>query len=241
MAAENYSPQRNSLKQYGELAGNSQRAARLILCLLLALGCGLAAQAGEIHKAVIKGNLEKVTALLKDHPELLESKNNLQQTPLQVAVIHNQLEIAELLLANGADVNARDHNQQTPLILALPVYKHDKMMRLLLTMGADVNLEDKWSMSALAHAAIQGKVEDAKILIANDADINIVSGSTPLYFAVIGTHTEMVALLLASGADANQKVGGFTPMYYAKQENYNTGKISDPKIEELLKKYGGHE
>jgi ankyrin repeat protein len=224
----------NIAKRCGRIAGTQFRASRLSLCLFLVLGVSFSAQGGEIHKAVIKSNLNGVVALLKEHPDLLESKNNLGQTPLHVAIIHNQLEIAELLLANGADVNARDPHNQTPLILSLWVYNHDKMMRLLLAKGADVNLSDKWSMTALAYAAQQGQIDDAKILIANDANINFASGNTPLYFAVMATHTEMVDLLLASGADPNHKVGGYTPVHYSYQ-------TSDPKIEALIRKYGGHE
>ena len=80
----------------------------------------------------IKGDLDTVAALLKDHPELLESKDKNGYTPLHEAIGHNQLDIAELLLANGADVNARDGSMHTPLILAMWVYNHDKMVRLLL-------------------------------------------------------------------------------------------------------------
>jgi ankyrin repeat protein len=207
----------------------------------MALAASSSAWGAEIHKAVTKGNFNNVLALLKDHPGLIESRDNQGRTPLFVAVAHNQYEIAELLLANGADVNARDSQGHTPLIQTLWVYNHDKMLRLLLANGAGVNLSDKWSMTALAYAAQDGKVEDAKILIANDANINFVSGGTPLYLAVIHTHTEMVELLLANGADPNHKVGGISILRYANQDNYLTNQISDPKIEKLLKKYGAHE
>ena len=222
-------------------SGNLPCAGKLILSLVLMLGASFSAHGDEIHKAVIKGNLNRVVALLKDHPDMLESKNNLGLTPLFLAVMHNQLEIAELLLANDADVNARDGYMRTPLIQALWVNNHERMIRLLLSKGANVNLSDKWSMTALCYAAKQGQTEDANILIANDANINFVSGATPLYFAVIGTHKEMVELLLANGAVVNQEVGGFTPLNYAERENYLMNQISDPKIVALLKKYGGHE
>jgi len=200
-------------RRFGWSAGALSRAGRLIVCLALTLGAASAARGDEIHKAVIKGDLNKVVALLKDHPNLLENKDNLGRTPLYDAVCHNQLEIAELLLANGADVNARDGYQHTPLIQALWVNNHQKMMRLLLAKGADVDLEDKFKMTALAHAAKQGQLEDAKILLANDANVNVVSGLSPLYFAVVGTHTEMVEVLLANGADVNYKMGGFTAFH----------------------------
>jgi ankyrin repeat protein len=231
----------DSTGRFRRNAASSFHAGSLILCIFLALNTAVAAEGGEIHKAIVKGKLNRVVALLQDHPELIENLDNLGRTPLFVAVAHNQLEIAEVLLANGANVNARDGSGHTPLIQAMWVYNHDKMVRLLLAKGADVNLEDKWSMTALAYAVQQGQIEDAKILIANDGNINVISGKSPLYFAVIGTHTEMVELLLANGADANYKVGGFSLLHYAKQDNYLANEFSDPKIEALLKKYGGHD
>jgi ankyrin repeat protein len=215
-------------KRLGWSVGSLFRACGLVLCLVLTLGAKSAAPGDEIHKAVIKGDLARVVALLKEHPELAEDKNNMGQTPLYAAVAHNQLEIAELLLANGADVNTRDGYGHTPLMQALWVYNHDKMVRLLLANGADLNLEDKWRMTALAYAAKQGQLEDAKVLLANDANVNVVSGSSPLYFAVVGTHTEMVALLLANGADVNYRMGGFTVLHWANQDNYLMNQISDP-------------
>jgi len=213
----------------------------LILFLWLALGTGLWAKNGEIHKAVANGDLNKVVALLNSHPELVESRNSMGLTPLHVAVMHSQLEIAELLLANGADVNARDPRQKTPLILAMFTYNHDKMVRLLLAKGAGVNLTDGSSMTALAYAAQLGQVEDAKILIANDGNINFAQGTTPLVMAVTGGHREVVRLLLENGAEVNHKVGSRTALWYAEQSDELTHQFSDPKIVELIESYGGHE
>jgi ankyrin repeat protein len=242
LQARDDTARRYGYKRHGWKVGRHFRDGWFILCLLLALAGSFPAQGAEIHKAVVKGNLNKVAALLKDHPEQLESKNDLGRTPLHLAVIHNELEIAELLLANGADVNARDPDQHTPLIWTTWIFNHDKMMRLLLAKGADVNLSDRWGMTALAYAATLGQIDDAKLLIANDANMNeYVTGGTPLYFAVIETHTKMVELLLTNGADPNHKVYGWSLLHFAKQMNYVTHQISDPKIEELLKKYGGHE
>jgi ankyrin repeat protein len=221
-------------KRIGWSTASVSWACWVVLCLFLTLGAKSPAPGGEIQKAVFKGDFNRVVALLKDHPELVENKDSLGQTPLIVAVNHNKPEIMELLLANGADVNARDAKGHTPLILAMWVYNHDKMVRLLLAKGADVNLEDRWKMTALAYAVQEARIADAKILIANDANINVVSGSSPLFFAVFGMHREMVELLLENGADVNYRMGGWTALSWAKAG-------SDPKIEALLIKYGGHE
>lgn len=219
---------------------NRSNVGRFILCVFLVLSASLSAQGGEIHKAITKGDLKKVAALLNSHPELLESKDSLERTPVFLAVAKNQVEITALLLANGADVNARDGYGQVLLIQALSGFNHDKMVRLLLSKGAELNPPDQL-VSPLSYVAMNGQLEDAKILIANDANINFVSGMTPLYYAVTSNHREMVELLLANGADVNHKVGGFTILHYALIDNYQTHQFSDPKIVALIKKYGGHE
>lgn len=214
---------------------------RLILCVFLVLSASLSAQGSEIHTAVTKGNLNKVVMLLNSHPEQLESKDDLGRTPLYLAVAKNQVEIAALLLANGADVDASDALGHTPLIQAMWGLNHDKMVRLLLAKGASVNLCDNGNMTALAYAVKQGQLDDARILIANDANVNFESGMTPLYFAVIGHHREMVELLLANGADVNHRIGGRTVLRLAMIDDYLTHQFSDPKIVALIKQYGGHE
>jgi hypothetical protein len=219
---------------FGWSAGSLFRACGLLLSLLLMLGASLSARADQIHKAVFKGDLNRVVALLKDHPDLVEEKDSLGQTPLIVAVNHNKLEIAELLLANGANVNARDSHMHTPLMVALGIYNHDKMVRLLLAKGADVNLADDSGMTPIAYSVRQGQMEDVKVLLANDANVNVVTGSSPLNLAILAHRIEMVELLLANGADVNYKSRDLTPLRYAKLAD-------ETRIEALLKKYGGHE
>jgi cytohesin len=70
---------------------------------------------GEINDAARNGDLAKVKALLKDHPDLVSSTDDNGQTPLCSAAIGGHKDVAELLLANKADVNAKDDNGETPL------------------------------------------------------------------------------------------------------------------------------
>jgi len=80
---------------------------------------------GEINDAAKKGDLEKVKALLKDHPNLVSSTDDNGQTPLCSAAIGGQKDVAELLLANKADANAKDDNGETPLHAAAKAGKND--------------------------------------------------------------------------------------------------------------------
>ena len=77
---------------------------------------------GEIHDAAKAGDLEKVKALLKANPDLVNSKDTSRRydgyTPLHSAVEKRQNEMVELLLANKADVNANVSSVGSPLHLA---------------------------------------------------------------------------------------------------------------------------
>jgi ankyrin repeat protein len=62
----------------------------------------------EIHDAAESGDLAKVKALVKEHPDLVFSRDSDGATPLHLAADKGRRDVAELLLANKADVNARD-------------------------------------------------------------------------------------------------------------------------------------
>src|ERR1017187_9440312 len=83
--------------------------------LLVALAWSSLAFCGEIHDAAKAGDLEKVSALLKDKPDLVSSKNNDGSTPLHLAATKGDWKVVELLLASKAEVNAKDNSGVTPL------------------------------------------------------------------------------------------------------------------------------
>jgi hypothetical protein len=69
--------------------------------------------------------------------------------------------------------------------------------------GTDVNSQDKYGYSPLLYATSYGYTEIAKILINNNADVNISSAdhSTPLLFAAQTNNFEISKLLIEKGAD----------------------------------------
>ncbi|MBX3400590.1 MAG: ankyrin repeat domain-containing protein [Gemmataceae bacterium] len=60
----------------------------------------------DIHAAIWKNDYNRVVQLLKDRPELLESRSRMDRTPLLRAVEEHRIEILRLLIRRGADVNA---------------------------------------------------------------------------------------------------------------------------------------
>src|SRR5437899_1534207 len=71
-----------------------------------------------VHQALQNGNTSEAIALLRANPSLLESRDDLQQTPLHVAAHRGRADAVTWLLDHGAKVNAVAYNKFTPLHLA---------------------------------------------------------------------------------------------------------------------------
>ncbi|ODM93225.1 Ankyrin repeat domain-containing protein 39 [Orchesella cincta] len=88
----------------------------------------------------------------------------------------------------------------------------------------DPNATDKYGYTALHYAARNGCLDAAKTLIKCGADCNAQTGSlraTPLHRAVTAKKTEMVRLLVQSGANLKLKDSdGLTPFDRAMKEGH---------------------
>jgi ankyrin repeat protein len=109
-----------------------------------------------------EGNLEKVSALLKDNPGLVFDKDNEGKTPLHWAAFNGRKDMAELLLANKADVDSKDNNGQTPLHYAASFrsfglrFSRVQLVELLLANKANVDSRDNNGYTPLRAAAVRG-------------------------------------------------------------------------------------
>ena len=141
------------------------------------------------------GDLEKVRALLKDHPELVLRRD----WALLWATRFGHADVVELLLANKAEVDAKDAAGRTSLHKAASK-GHKDVAKLLLAYKADVNAKssgDKWT--ALHYAVNCAQRGVAELLLDNKADVNAKDdrGWTPLYVArFYCTNTKEMAELL---------------------------------------------
>jgi hypothetical protein len=172
---------------------------RLAIVMLFALCWSSLAFCGEIHIAAEAGDMAKVKALLKEHPDLVSGKDSMSVTPLHCAAVSGRKDVAELLLANKANVNARDSLGWTPLNWA--VRGHAGVVQLLLANNADVNSRDSGDWTHLHWAAVEGHKDVMELLLSHGAEVNAKGkdGKTPLRGAAVQGRKDMVEWLRQHG------------------------------------------
>jgi len=155
------------------------------------------------------------------------------QTALMWAVSQKHPDVVKALLARGADVSLRSskwsqmmavpphgylpYNREIPagdetaLLFAARIGDLDSA-KLLVAAGADVNDADAWGVSAVTLAAHSGFGPLVAFLLDKGADPNAMrAGFAPLHEAIMRRDEEMVAALLAHGADASATLKTWTP------------------------------
>jgi len=177
----------------------------------------------SLHTAARYGLLEKLKELIGKGADV-NTKNNEGQTPLDIASEQGHKEIVELLVEKGAEssiytaassgdidkvksliksgvsVNGDPRSSKTPLYWAVK-NEHRDVAKLLIDKGADVS-----SAHLLYYASMHGYRDLVEFFIQKGANVNSrYWKDTPSHYTVWGGHTDVLELLLAHGADANQK------------------------------------
>ena len=134
----------------------------VIICLSIAAGA-LAAGTPAICTLASKGDVAKVSAMLKKSPKLVFAKDKDGATPLHYAAAGGQKAVAEALIAKKANVNARKKDGVTPMIVAAAMGKFE-VVQVLLDRGADAYAADKKERTALSVAQDGGHEEVVKLL-----------------------------------------------------------------------------
>ncbi len=170
----------------------------ILLLFLLLAGC---ASLNTLNKAVDRGSVTKVTALLDAGADVNELQP-LYGTPLQIAVKNGDTQMAKLLIERGADVKQTFYvNHSSESILGLAVSKMDsEMVQLLIGAGADINKSSFLHISILARFAGEGDLDTVRFLLANGANIKL---GYPVRLAARGNHLEVARFLIDKGANVN--------------------------------------
>ncbi len=100
-----------------------------------------------------------------------------------------------------------------------------KAEKLLASDPKLLTADDDHGDNPLHVAALNGRVDIAKLLLARGADVNAASHGgfemTPLFCAIYNGHRDIVEMLLAAGADANARLtGGKTTVHFAARGGY---------------------
>ena len=151
-------------------------------------------------------------AAMEGHTQIVEllltagANPNLQTengwTALHEAVKFDQVDLVTQLLAFGAEPNIQD-NMGT---IALALSDNLEIFNTLLNAGADA---EAVGITPLMISSFRGEVERSKQLLEAGADPDALDASTrnsPLLYASVAGHDEIVALLLAAGANPNRQL-----------------------------------
>ncbi len=162
---------------------------------------------------VKSGDLAGVQRLLAEDPSLLNQKNESGQTAFLLASYYRQPEMAAYLLSQGPDLDV--HTATVAGKTELVLEKIDADPTLL-----EAQSSDGWTPLHLA--AFFGQKETALVLIKLGALVDSRSTNamknTPLHAAVAGRQTELVDMLLDSGAAVGAtQTGGWTALHAAAQ------------------------
>ncbi len=183
-------------------------AGHLANVVLATLVLGIPVFCSEINKAIEKGDLEKVKALLKADPELISKKGGgiLNQTPLQDAAFSRQMAIVKFLLAQGADVETKDRSGDT--VLGTAHWVGDYAMGDLLQLF--VGKAGKADLTPLMTAALSCDSSGVAAALEKGADVNArdLADNDALSFAAVSREKDLslqcpdvVTALVKAGAD----------------------------------------
>lgn len=159
-------------------------------------------------------DMEEAVRLLKSGADAnVRDENN--KTPLMLAVGCDDELLVDLLLKNNAEVNVKDALGMTPLLYAC-LNGNVGIVKTLVAKGANVNSlhmvlrlppDARIGVSPLMYSASRKKPEIARILIENNADLNVKdpSGKTALDMAMV-SDAKIYKMLLDKGAIAGKGV-----------------------------------
>ncbi|XP_059844626.1 ankyrin repeat domain-containing protein 55 [Hypanus sabinus] len=157
-----------------------------------------------VYQAASSGDINTLTAVIREDPAILECCDNEGSTPLMHAISGRQLDTVKLLLKMGASINTEDACGRTALSLATYLGWLDGCVTLLRN-GAKQNVPDKNGRLPLHAATAENNVRLLALLLQKTTMCEINhqdnEGMTPLHWAAFHNRPQHVQALLQKGAD----------------------------------------
>jgi uncharacterized protein len=160
---------------------------------------------GTIADVAMKGDMDSLRALIKQHPGDVNAGQPDGSTALLWAAYWNDEAAVDALLAAGANVNTSNREGFTPLSQAC-TNGNARMVAALLKAGADANAFQAEGQTVLMTAARAGSAEVVKALLEHGAEANNKEswrGQTALMWATAENHPSVVQVLVENGADVS--------------------------------------
>jgi ankyrin repeat protein len=180
----------------------------------------------RVMKMIYEDDYLTLMRMIRRDSSLLQRRDALGNSLLHLAARSAGHELVQLLIDEGAAIEACDAFGRTPLHNASSTFDRFKVATVLLDEGANPNATDTYGCTSLHLAAdYDSDLTVAELLLRRGARVNIrnIDGMTPLHLAVIDGRKAMVAVLLAYGADVNQKddLKGLTALEWAEREHFD--------------------
>lgn len=180
----------------------------------------------DLHIAARGNDANRVARLIAGGARI-DARDRAQRTALLVATRANAIDAARVLIEAGANVNAKDNIRDTPFLYAGAEGRLE-ILRMILKAGANLKDTNRYGGNALIPACHHGHPETVRELLKTDIDINHINRLkwTALLETIIlsdggPTHQDILAQLIAAGADVNIPDGdGVSPLAHARQRGY---------------------
>ncbi|MEE6458264.1 hypothetical protein FKM82_000241 [Ascaphus truei] len=174
-----------------------------------------------VYQAAANGDVNTLTAVIREDPSILEYCDNEGCTPLMHAVSGRQVDTVKLLLKMGANINTQDACGRTSLSLATYLGWLEGCVSLLRN-GAKQNIPDKNGRLPLHAATAEADVRLLAVLLQqstlNEINHQDNEGMTSLHWAAFHNRPQHAQTLLQKGADPTQVDKDFkTTLHWAVQ------------------------
>ncbi|MBN3319707.1 ANR55 protein, partial [Atractosteus spatula] len=157
-----------------------------------------------VYQAAANGDVNTLTAIIREDPSILECCDSEGSTPLMHAVSGRQVDTVKLLLKMGASINTQDARGRTSLSLATYLGWLEGCVCLLRN-GAKQNVPDKNGRLPLHAATAETDLRLMAVLLQQSTlcEINHQDneGMSPLHWAAFHNRPQHVQALLQKGAN----------------------------------------